>query len=347
MSVDQQADPILQRLGVPILSTLHMLIRNVRMYAPDNAIFLKPIETLIDAINRVVAGTGSFSLQAAKSTMLINGAGIKLDFAGLKMLEQLTAELEKRDIGGFTTEHPINSHQICAFLGLFSGAPVSREETGLKVSSHRAVVEVLNQTDRIDRIEKIDRQKYLMTVYARGVRLVSQMRSMGEGEPLPLSSLVRIVRDLVDLSREQRDGFFTMTGMTSATQPDAYHVVNTALLSIVLGGELGLTRSQLLDLGASAILAGLEGDVPKRLLMSSGASRASVRCILAVRDSKLGGASAGPFGRIIAVAECYGRTGELTRPDLDPGLVELLLAITADERSCAVPEGAPWGRVSP
>ena len=52
------------RLGVEVVSTLYMLIRNVRLHDPTNAVFEKPFSALRDAINTIVGVEGSFNLQA-------------------------------------------------------------------------------------------------------------------------------------------------------------------------------------------------------------------------------------------------------------------------------------------
>lgn len=53
--VQARREQKMQALGREIVSTLYMLIRNTKIHAPDNAIFLKPIDTLREALNRVVA----------------------------------------------------------------------------------------------------------------------------------------------------------------------------------------------------------------------------------------------------------------------------------------------------
>src|SRR4051812_37785492 len=51
----KRRDVKVQTLGKQVVSTLYMLVRNVKIHAPDNQIFLKPIESLREAMNAVIA----------------------------------------------------------------------------------------------------------------------------------------------------------------------------------------------------------------------------------------------------------------------------------------------------
>ena len=53
-------DTKLQQLGRQTVSTLYMLVRNVKMYDPDNDIFVQPFENLRNAVNTIVAVDGAF-----------------------------------------------------------------------------------------------------------------------------------------------------------------------------------------------------------------------------------------------------------------------------------------------
>ncbi|HEY4224021.1 MAG TPA: hypothetical protein VGO62_21845, partial [Myxococcota bacterium] len=61
----------LQQLGRQAISTLYMLVRNVKMYDPDNDIFVQPFENLRNAINTIVAVDGMFQLQATGTSVYV------------------------------------------------------------------------------------------------------------------------------------------------------------------------------------------------------------------------------------------------------------------------------------
>lgn len=273
----------LQSLGKQIASTLYMLVRNVKIHAPDNAIFLKPIDTLREAMNTVIASERLLNLQAVGSLIYLNNAQLRLDFGALESINYLTREFERRDIGGFSTNRPVTSQEIRNFLYIFSAeyagaAPEEglegRELPSLRLARYAQVREVLDKLQaEPDLNEQIDRKKYLMTVYSRVVFFMRKyLEKIGKGDfSIPFAKAGRLVQDLVDLCVDQRTHFLGVTTTRADSEYLVYHSVNTALLSIVFGSELGLDKRQLHDLGMAALFSqiGLVG-VPEEILQRQG-----------------------------------------------------------------------------
>jgi HD-GYP domain-containing protein (c-di-GMP phosphodiesterase class II) len=261
-------DQRLQTTGKQIVSTLYMLVRNVRIHAPDNAIFLKPIEGLRESMNRVIADDKQLNLAAAGTHIYLNNAQLKFDFAALETVSYLTKEFEKRDIGGFSTNRAITTQEIRDFLYVFSGEYQGRsaDEDGadghklssLKLTKYAKVKEMLDKLEaEPDLNEQIDRKKYLMTVYSRCIFYMRKyFEKVTSGDySIPFALGARLVQDLVDLCFEQRTHFLGVTTTRSDTEYLPYHSVNTALLAIVFGQELGLDKRQLHDLGMAAMFS--------------------------------------------------------------------------------------------
>ena len=279
-------DQKVQALGKTIILTLFMLIRNVKIHAPDNAIFLKPIDTLREAMNRVIAQDRGLSLQAADTHVYLNNTRLRFEFAALDSVSYLTREFENVDIGGFTTNRPVTSQEIRKFLHLFTsdygGQFVEDEVDGAKLPSIRLsryaqvkeLLDKLHADPDIDR--KIDRKKYLMTVYSRSIFFMRRyFDRIAEGDySLPFAKAARLVQDLVDLSHDQQVHFLGVTTCRSDSEYLPYHSVNTCLLCIVFGGELGLDKRQLHDLGMAALFSqiGLAGVPDEVLARPSGLS---------------------------------------------------------------------------
>jgi HD-GYP domain-containing protein (c-di-GMP phosphodiesterase class II) len=280
----ERADQKLQTLGRQVVATLYMLVRNVKIHSPDNAIFLKPIEQLRETINTVVASDKQLNLHAIGSSVYINNTILKFDFAALANVNYLTKEFEARDMGGFSTKRPVTSQEIRDFLYLFSAeykgnAPEAgadgRELPSIKVARYAVVKEILDklQKQEIDLDRQIDRKKYLMTVYARSVFFMRKFfEHLQAGKPmLPFAKAARLVQDLVDLCHEQTNHFLGLTTTKSETDYLPFHSVNCALLGVVFASELGLDRRQLHELGMAALFSqvGLV-EVPEEVLARPG-----------------------------------------------------------------------------
>ncbi len=256
-----------QVLGRQIVSTLYMLVRNVKIHAPDNAIFLKPIDTLREAINRVVASERSLNLQAMDTNVYLNGTPLRFDFGALESVRYLTQEFELRDIGGFSTNRPVTSQEIRDFLYLFTTqGPANetgldgRELPSIRLARFAKVKEILDRLQADPDLDvQVDRKKYLLTVYARAVVFMREyLKRLAEGRTaLPAAKAGRLIQDLVDLCHDERNHFLGVTTMRAEDEYWSHHAVNTALLAIVFGQELGLDKRQRHELGMAALFAGV------------------------------------------------------------------------------------------
>jgi HD-GYP domain-containing protein (c-di-GMP phosphodiesterase class II) len=262
----------LQALGRQAITTLYMLVRNVRMYDVDNEIFAQPLEQLRDCINTVLAVDGKFDLAAAGTVLTLNQLIITVDFSSLENVRHLTNELKQRDMGGLQATRPVTVNELKTFLKVFAQneqAPETIEGlVNVKIAKYRTIVEQLHKRteNEIAQHRKIDRKKYAFAVYARAVTYMKKfIEAVASGKPeLPsMAPAIRLVRDFVDICVEQRgpDGkappeknmFLGMTTTRQSHEYLPYHSVNTCLMGIVVGAELGLAREQLFDLGRAAL----------------------------------------------------------------------------------------------
>lgn len=265
-AVQRGRDTKLQQLGRQTISTLYMLVRNVKMYDPDNDIFVQPFENLRSAINTIVAVDGLYQLQACGTTVYVNNKQLQLDFASLDNVRFLTEEFKTRDVGGFNVNRPVQLQELKDFIWIFSPRnEQNTEEDGVagKKLLNIKVGKFARIRDQLDKMEdnaieaerKVDRKKYALTVYARTIyymrKFIERLQSGGQ---LPsMQPAQRLVQDFVDIAAEQRSHFLGMTTTRSVDEYLLFHSVNTMLIAIVFGQELGLSRAQMHELGMAAL----------------------------------------------------------------------------------------------
>ncbi|MBX5482510.1 MAG: hypothetical protein IRZ16_11840 [Myxococcaceae bacterium] len=283
----------LQAWGRSVVSGLYMLIRSVKMYDPDNAVFNKPIAALAEAINSVIQKEGRFELVTVKESFYLNNMLVKVDLNALDNVRYLVAELRAKDVGGFTLHKPVTVSELLNFVWIFSKEQQDlAEEDGLagrkllnmKVTKFSKLKEKLDKEDLDNPDEqKVDRKKYAMTVYARAVFFLTKyMESVRNGKPISSAKALRLVQDLVDISFDQRTHFLGMTTLKRESDYLVYHQVNVCLMCIVFGAELGLTKPQLRDLGHIALFhdAGM-ATIPEDLATKKGALAPEERALIA------------------------------------------------------------------
>lgn len=271
----------LQALARGLVSGLYMLLRSVKMYDADNAIFDKPLIQLQDAMNAIIRREGKLDLLGVKQAFYLNGMLIKVDMSALDNVRTLLEEMRAKDVGGFSLNKSITVPELKNFIAIFAKEQNDMaDEQGVK--GKRLLSMKLAKWSKLkEKLEKekdetearLDRKKYAMTVYGRGVFFIRKyMESVKLGKPLNTSRALRIIQDLVDISFDVRTHFLGLTTTQSDNEYLAYHQVNTCLMAIVVGSELGLTKPQLRDLGYIAMFhdAGM-GTLPSELAAKRGA----------------------------------------------------------------------------
>lgn len=257
----QEADARVQQYGKQLLTLLYMLIRTVKIHEPENAIFEKPLTQMRDIINFIVNKDGALNLVLGESVVYLNNGFIKMDISTIENLRYVFTEMQSRGLGGFVVERPVSINELKNFLFLFS-TNVKDEipEDGLeekrlisiKMSKYKKIQEMLAgmENTKNENIQ-IDRKKYSMVVYARSVQFVKRYVDFlkGRGNPVHLTQGIRMIRDLVELCKNDTQNFIGISTAKNDEEYLSYHSVNTTLLNIIIGTELGFNKEQLTDCG--------------------------------------------------------------------------------------------------
>lgn len=271
----------LQGLARTLVSSLYMLVRSAKLYDPDNAIFDKPLVQLRDAMNAIIQREGRLELLGVQQSFYLNGMLVKVDAGALDNVKFLLDELRGKDVAGFTLVRPVTGEDLKNFIWIFSkDQPEAAGEEGLK-GKRLLTLKLASWSQLKDRLErerdeseaKLDRKKYAFTCYARVVFFVRKyVDSLRAERPVNTARALRLVQDLVDLSYDFRTHFLGLTTTRVDSEYLVYHQVNTCLMAIVLGAELGMTKPQLRDLGYIALFhdAGM-AMLPDELLAKKGA----------------------------------------------------------------------------
>ncbi len=274
----------LQVHGRNLVSGLYMLVRNVKLYEPENDIFIKPLEQLKDTINTIVAMDEALNLQGAGESFYLNNMLVKIDINSLENVKYLLVEFERRNVGGFVLSQPISIPELRDFIFIFATenneavgerGVSSRKLSALKLRRWEKIQEILkDQYKSEDQQDKnVDRKRYTLTIYARAIYFMRAYLAglRGQGPQIPLRKAGRFIQDLVDISSGHRTHFLGLTTLKSDDEYLCFHSVNVCMLAIIFGSELGMTKPQLRDLGMAAMFHDIGMiDVNEELLMKRG-----------------------------------------------------------------------------
>jgi HD-GYP domain-containing protein (c-di-GMP phosphodiesterase class II) len=257
-------DPRLQALYRNVLTSLYTLIRSVKLYDPDNAVFQKPLNALLETVNKIILVENKLQLSIAENSFYMNGQLVRVDQGTLENMKFLATEMERRQVGGFALAKPGTLQDLKNFIWIFAKDQTesagedgvgSRKLTEMRLSRWTAIKEKLSNDDS----GPVDRKKYVMTVYARMiVYMNAYLEEVRQGRPAPpVGKLGKLVQDMVDISRDRASQFMGMTSTGEGEQALTHHLVNTALIAMAFANELGLPPGRTRELGMAAMLSGV------------------------------------------------------------------------------------------
>lgn len=269
-----QLSPKLQNLSRLLIMQLHMVLRTFRIHDPNNRTLLVATENLRDTINTLWASLdGSVRLQIVGGVAYLNDARIRLDNTLKGQVDHLQDQFGRRGLGGIGFTKPVDAEALKSFLHALT-KPVESEDdiVKLKESLERfkdLALELLDprvfvDADAPQEEVKVDRKTFALQAYAKCVvavreTIVSLQKAAAEGDAAQGFKLnvTRIIQDLVDIGTDRVNFLLKLSAIKSADDYAYNHAANTAVLSIVLGRALGVSRLDLVDLGLAGLFANL------------------------------------------------------------------------------------------
>ncbi len=251
--------------GRVLLGLLYMLVRNVKLYDPSNNIFTKPMEQLTECINTIHAMDKKVDLQGTKDAFYLNNQLIKTEANSLDTIRYLLAEFQRRNVGGFVLSDPITPPEIRTFISIFAKncqdkvgerGMSSQVLSSLKVRKPQKIKEIISKAksskSKLD--GHVDRKVYSVTVYSRLIYFMRKyfLGLRGEGAEVPPHGASQHLRDLVDIIMGRAQHFLGFC-TTNDDEYLVFHSVNTTMMSLLVGSELGFTKEQLYELGMSTL----------------------------------------------------------------------------------------------
>jgi len=245
----------LSTLGLQILQGLATLSRSVRIYSTDNAVFLQPLQSLLDQLNRVVQLAGRAEVEVREAEVRLNGQPLALDAGGQQALASLAPAFRDRGIRALVASSPVGLEDLRNFFLVFAGeVKEALPEDGLP--GHRMQELRLRRVLEEGTASAELLRRRAATAYARAVLWAElQSRALHERRADDLAaSGPRVARELVEASTAA--GASELLAMlVNGEGPRAlpHHLADTALIAVAFGDRLGLGRPRLRDLAAAAL----------------------------------------------------------------------------------------------
>jgi HD-GYP domain-containing protein (c-di-GMP phosphodiesterase class II) len=250
-----------QKLAVALIMNICALEQAGRLYELNNEAVQKVIKDLEVTNTKFGQATGDgMILTAVGFSFFINRRLIRLDFNQYKKAQHLKSIWDSFGIGEMTFDQGISLAGLQEFAAkLFHAMGDPNVVPSLFTKSHGGVSIRAVEGDDMPG-EKREPDEYAIRVYCALVALVRQMLAQVQAEQRPpMLRIKRTLQVLVDLTDGYENLLQSLTRAPAFSRELSTHLVNTAVLTLLLGQRLNLGRPELMSLAMAALFH----DLPK------------------------------------------------------------------------------------
>ena len=246
-----------------VMYAFFQLFKTAQIHAIDNQALIRPIQTMVEITTSIVTSEGRISFQAKDKAIFVNGTKLKLTHEEYELAQGIFEFFEERGMGGFAVEAPMTTEDVRTLLrAMVYAAPADRKFDRLDPAIRASRIPFrINRPiaggGRTDEEAILERRSQTIFTYAKLVVLYQNLMADEKPNPVRRQFLTkkagRVVQTLCDLCIEDGHTFASAAMVRNADAYGAHHAANVAVLSILIGSGLGLSRSSLADLGLAAV----------------------------------------------------------------------------------------------
>jgi HD-GYP domain-containing protein (c-di-GMP phosphodiesterase class II) len=256
-----QSETLLQPLGRALIISLYAAAQSLRIYPLENATVQNTLDEAHRGVNRLLEREGVIDLRIVGDFLFLNDARLRLDLSDYAAFSYVLGLFDRHSIGGIEFAPGMERGDIATFVSLLLQEPSGKDDVfsrfaaklasspakHVSVEPRRGVEE--EEPEQDDQAKEVAKRTYFQSVHV-AKEVLTDVRM---GRAVNLRRVKRAVQSIVDqvLNNET-----SMLGMTALRDYDEYtftHSVNVCIFSVVLGQKLGLSKTELYELGLGAL----------------------------------------------------------------------------------------------
>ncbi|TET44254.1 HD-GYP domain-containing protein [candidate division TA06 bacterium] len=250
------------REGNVVVNRLFSLLKISRIYDPSNKTYVRHVQRMYDALDEVIQSDEGACLEIFSDALFMNGTRLKPDFSSWASFRSVMDTLESKGIGRLDFHSGVTAEELATFFSIFTKVHVYSldpfgqiEERMIKAGiCHISIDRVLEddsediENTRETFSETAKKSFYYAVSYLKGVATQISL-----GQVVNARKSKRVIQAFVDEIVEDESYMFSLTTIKNFDEYTLNHSINVSILSLALGMRLGLSKSQLLELGVAAL----------------------------------------------------------------------------------------------
>ena len=251
----------IRHAGRAFLVALYAALRSLKLYPVENDAVQRALDDLESAAQELFRTEGEIEVRLTGDFLFVSGVRLRLELENYASFSHIQGVLRQAGVGSMLIRTGITRgtwQEFCTALHSLSeeGEPEDRYDALMDWVGRTNVDTIEFQPTGAGNEEEARESKELAKrTYSQGVAASRDVvNGVRLGRAPNIKRVKRAVQQIVDqvLTNET-----SIVGLTALRDYDEYtfvHSVNVCIFAVALGRKIGLTKSQLYDLGMTALL---------------------------------------------------------------------------------------------
>ncbi|MBI4607270.1 MAG: HD domain-containing protein [Planctomycetes bacterium] len=251
----------LRKHGQALVCHFAVALRLGRLYSHKHQNFAAAAASLEECIRSVLSLEGACSFARVGECLFLNKTRIKTDFRSHQSFRFVLEVLKARDLGEMRFDSELTREEIEGLVTLLNRQVPSREDPWHELEAAAAVLGLdrvhLSRHGESSDLNVQDGEGGVPAteIYFKAITaLEAALEAVKGGRGVDWNLLKRRVQTIVDIALGGGSQLLALTNVKDWGSPLANHGVNVAILSVMLGAKVGLTKKLIADLGLAALL---------------------------------------------------------------------------------------------
>ncbi|MGH7548489.1 MAG: HD-GYP domain-containing protein [Gemmatimonadales bacterium] len=257
----QAMEGALRHAGRELLVALHAALRSLKLYPLENSQVQNALDELAATATNILTVHGELEVRLQGEFLFVNATRLRLELDSFAFFSHVFGVFQHCSIGAVRIGAGVDRRQLQMLVSLLisSAAQKADPEIALELGEklHDAgvtCIDVEPQHGAEEGGQDGGGKEAAKRTYARSVAVTKEIiNGVRIGRTGSIKKVKRVVQTIVD---QVLNDEASLIGLTTLRDYDEYtftHSVNVCIFAVALGRKLGLTKSQLCDLGLAAL----------------------------------------------------------------------------------------------
>jgi HD-GYP domain-containing protein (c-di-GMP phosphodiesterase class II) len=252
---DQPVSRDLHRAAVDLLIRLHIVYKIAKIYRDNNDIVQEQAGILFEKLEALLGTEDEVVFRVRQGGLFFNKIRLKFALATYPIFKFVLEELRRLEIGVLSFQAGITREELVGFIAYLARTdkktppPFDDLLDAMREAGFTHVgIEKIPSIESLQNMERNTARIYFLSIY----HLKEAFEKDKKSEKIKLNTTRRLMQSIFNHIVDNEAFVYGLTNIKNYDEYTLNHSVNVCMLSIALGRRLGLTRSELIELGMAS-----------------------------------------------------------------------------------------------